>query len=190
MFVERCRGALQREISNKLCIISGERGTVALRHEARCTCQCCPGLPLCPPSGWQVPSAAVACRTAATGRVTLCVSVIVRAVHQSSSKLGDTPLARLDLFESLPSRGFAVEPLQQTLQQNRALQCSTSASLCPAPDVELYSSTALQRALYISTALSTALYTYILYTLSLSVRAAAAYTARGFLTDYYVLERV
>ena len=23
---------------------SGERGTVALRHEARCTCQCCPGL--------------------------------------------------------------------------------------------------------------------------------------------------
>ena len=34
--------------------------------------------------------------------VTLCVSGIVRAVHQSSSKLGDTPLARLDLFESLP----------------------------------------------------------------------------------------
>ena len=39
-------------------------------------------------------------------RVTLCVSGIVRAVHQSSSKLGDTPLARLDLFESLPSRRF------------------------------------------------------------------------------------
>ena len=36
----------------------------------------------------------------------LCVSVIVRAVHQSSSKLGDTPLVRLDLFESLPSRRF------------------------------------------------------------------------------------
>ena len=36
--------------------------------------------------------------------VTLCVSGIVRAVHQSSSKLGDIPLARLDLFESLPSR--------------------------------------------------------------------------------------
>ena len=32
------------------------------------------------------------------------VSGIVRAVHQSSSKLGDTPLVRLDLFESLPSR--------------------------------------------------------------------------------------
>ena len=38
--------------------------------------------------------------------MTLCVSGIVRAVHQSSSKLGDTPLARLDLFESLPSRRF------------------------------------------------------------------------------------
>ena len=37
-------------------------------------------------------------------RVTLCVSGIVRAVHQSSSKLGDIPLVRLDLFESLPSR--------------------------------------------------------------------------------------
>ena len=34
------------------------------------------------------------------------MSMIVRAVHQSSSKLGDTPLARLDLFESLPSRRF------------------------------------------------------------------------------------
>ena len=34
------------------------------------------------------------------------MSGIVRAVHQSSSKLGDTPLARLDLFESLPSRRF------------------------------------------------------------------------------------
>ena len=39
-------------------------------------------------------------------RVTLCVSGIVRAVNQSSSKLGDTPLARLDLFESLPSQRF------------------------------------------------------------------------------------
>ena len=34
------------------------------------------------------------------------MSGIVRAVHQSSSKLGDTPLVRLDLFESLPSRRF------------------------------------------------------------------------------------
>ena len=97
-------------------------------------------------------------------RVTLCVSGIVRAVHQSSSKLGDTPLVRLDLFESLPSRrGGRVEPLQPTLQQNRALQCSTSASLCPAPDVELYSSTAL----HISTSLQRSTL-YILYTPSLS----------------------
>jgi len=40
--------------------------------------------------------------------VTLCVSGIVRAVHQSSSKLGDTPLARLDLFESLDTAFPAV----------------------------------------------------------------------------------
>ena len=98
--------------------------------------------------------------------MTLCVSGIVRAVHQSSSKLGDTPLARLDLFESLPSRGFAVEPLQQTLQQNRALHRSTTQALRPAADVELYSSTALQSALHLSTQLYSALTTlYILYTL-------------------------
>ena len=90
-------------------------------------------------------------------RVTLCVSGIVRAVHQSSSKLGDPPLARLDLFESLPSRGFAVEPLQQTLQQNPALHRSTTHAVRPAPDVELYSSTALQSALQLYS--STALYT-------------------------------
>ena len=97
-------------------------------------------------------------------RGTLCVSVIVRAVHQSSSKLGDTPLVRLDLFESLPSRRVAwlyVEPLQQTLQQNRALHRSTTQALRPA-DVELYSSTALQR--YISTSLQRSTL-YILYTL-------------------------
>ena len=35
----------------KLYIISGERGTVALRHEARCTCQCCPGLLSARPMG-------------------------------------------------------------------------------------------------------------------------------------------
>ena len=87
----------------------------------------------------------------------ICVSGIVRAVHQSSSKLGDTPLVRLDLFESLPSRGFAVEPLQQTLQQNRALHRSTTHAVRPAPDVELYSSTALQSALHLYS--STALYT-------------------------------
>ena len=96
--------------------------------------------------------------------MTLCVSGIVRAVHQSSSKLGDTPLARLDLFESLPSRGFAVEPLQQTLQQNCALHRSTTQALRPAADVELYSSTALQSALQISTTLQRSTL-YILYTL-------------------------
>ena len=85
------------------------------------------------------------------------MSGIVRAVHQSSSKLGDTPLARLDLFESLPSRGFAVEPLQQTLQQNRALHRSTTQAHRPAADVELYSSTALQSALHLYS--STVLYT-------------------------------
>jgi len=93
---------------------------------------------------------------------------------------------RLCQFEREREIQFVVE-----ISRCRApLHRSTSDSHRPAPDVELYSSTALQRALYISTALSTALYTYILYTLSLSVRAAAAYTARGFLTDYYVLERV
>ena len=92
-------------------------------------------------------------------RVTLCVSGIVRAVHQSSSKLGDIPLARLvstSLSHCLPG-GSAVEPLQLTLQQNRALHRSTSDSHRPAPDVELYSSTALQSALHLYS--STALYT-------------------------------
>ena len=91
-------------------------------------------------------------------RVTLCVSGIVKAVHQSSSKLGDTPLARssTSLSHCLPG-GLAVEPLQQTLQQNRALHRSTSDSHRPAPDVELYSSTALQSALHLY--ISTALYT-------------------------------
>ena len=52
-------------------IISGERGTVALRHEARCTCQnslasaalafCLSARPM--RNGWQVASAAVACLT-------------------------------------------------------------------------------------------------------------------------------
>merc|ERR1712185_158740 len=53
-------------------------------------------------AGWSCRSYRVLCAV----RVTICVSVIVRAVHQSSSKLGDTPLVRLDLFESLPSRRF------------------------------------------------------------------------------------
>ena len=37
--------------NNNLYMISGERGTVALRHEARCTCQCCPGLLSARPMG-------------------------------------------------------------------------------------------------------------------------------------------
>ena len=52
--------------------------------------------------------------------------------------------------------GLAVEPLQQTLQQNRALHRSTTH----AADVELYSSTAL----HISTSLQRSTL-YILYTL-------------------------
>ena len=53
---------------------------------------------------------------------------------------------------------MAVEPLQQTLQQNRALpHRSTTEALRPAADVELYSSTALQSALHLYS--STALYT-------------------------------
>ena len=53
-------------------------------------------------AGWSRRS----CRVLCAVRVTICVSGVVRAVHQSSSKLGDTPLVRLDLFESLPSRRF------------------------------------------------------------------------------------
>ena len=55
---------------------------------------------------WQAGHDAVIVVVAGAVRVTLCVSGIVRAVHQSSSKLGDTPLVRLGLFESLPSRRF------------------------------------------------------------------------------------
>ena len=56
--------------------------------------------------------------------------------------------------------GLAVEPLQQTLQQNRALHRSTTQAHRHAADVELYSSTALQiyqSALHLYS--STALYT-------------------------------
>ena len=50
------------------------------------------------------------------------MSGTVRAVHQSSSKLGDTPLLAV---RPLCPGGLAVEPLQQTLQQNRALHRSS-----------------------------------------------------------------
>ena len=83
-------------------------------------------------------------------RVTLCVSGIVRAVHQSSSKLGDTPLARLDLFESLPSRRFGC---RASTTNSTAKSRSTSLYNAPASSrggcVELYSSTALQSALHL-----------------------------------------
>ena len=87
-------------------------------------------------------------------RVTLCVSGIVRAVHQSSSKLGDTPLVRLDLFESLPSRRVCC-------------RASTTNSTAKSRSTVLYICIALSRAgcralqlysaphLYISTALYT-----------------------------------
>ena len=65
---------------------------------------------------WQAGHDAV--RVFCAVRVTLCVSGIVSAVHQSSSKLGDTPLARLDLLESLHLPGGLavdrVEPLHTT----------------------------------------------------------------------------
>ena len=48
------------------------------------------------------------------------------------------------LSHCLPG-GLAVEPLQQTLQQNRALHRSTTHPPRHAADVELYSSTALYR---------------------------------------------
>ena len=91
--------------------------------------------------------------------MTLCVSGVVRAVHQSSSKLGDTPLVRLDLSLShcLPG-GLAVEPLTtNSTAKSRYLHRSTGDSHRHAPDVELYSSTALQSALHLY--ISTALYT-------------------------------
>ena len=67
-----------------------------------------------------------------------CVSGIVRAVHQSYSKLGDTPLPRLDLFESLPSRRFGC---RASTTNSTAKSRSTSLYNAPASrhaaDVEL-----------------------------------------------------
>ena len=82
------------------------------------------------------------------------MSGIVRAVHPSSTKLGDTPLARLDLFESLPSRRFGC-------------RASTTNSTAKSRSTSLYrrltSSRAGCRALQLYSALqfysSTALYT-------------------------------
>ena len=90
-------------------------------------------------AGWS--SDACSYRVFCAVRVTLSVSGIVRAaVHQSSSKLGDTPISASRPFESLPPGAFGCmylrycifrakcrEPLQQTRQRNRGLQCSTCA---------------------------------------------------------------
>ena len=103
---------------------------------------------------WQAGHDAVVGCCVSSG-VTLCVSGIVRAVHQSSSKLGDTPLVRLDLFESLPSRRVGCRASYNKLYSKIALYIAlTGDSHRPAPDVELYSSTAL----YISTELYSALH--------------------------------
>ena len=84
-------------------------------------------------------------------RVTLCVSGIVRAVHQSSSKLGDTPLVRLDLFESLPSRRFgcrASTTNSTTKSRSTSLYNARSSSRARCRALQLYSaperSTSLQ----------------------------------------------
>ena len=141
-------------------------------------------LAFCLPAQWVAgASAAVACLTAATGRrlgasARLGVAIVASATRLDSTLSQELPhaLARVMAHATrsnarlasaranatvLRSRqstgGFAVEPLQPTLQQNRALHRSTTQALRPAADVELYSSTALQR--------STALQLSALYTL-------------------------
>ena len=114
---------------------------------------------------WQAGHDAV--RVLCAVRVTLCVSGIVRAVHQSSSELGDTPLVRLDLFESLPPRRFCC---RASTTNSTAKSRSTSLYICIALSragcraLQLYSALQRSRALYISTALQRSTL-YILYTL-------------------------
>ena len=74
------------------------------------------------------------------------MSGIVRAVHQSSSKLGDTPLVRLDLFESLPSRRFgcrASTTNSTTKSRSTSLYNAPASSRGGCRALHLYSSTAL-----------------------------------------------
>ena len=95
------------------------------------------------------------------------MSGIVRAVHQSSSKLGDTPLARLDLFESLPSRRFgcrASTTNSTTKSRSTSLYNAGASSRGGCRALQLYSALQRSRALYISTALQRSTL-YILYTL-------------------------
>ena len=98
-------------------------------------------------------------------RVTLCVSGIVRAVHQSSSKLGDTPLVRLDLFESLPSRRFgcrASTTNSTTKSRSTSLYNGGSSSRSRCRALQLYSAPERSTALQLYSALHSL---YILYTL-------------------------
>merc|ERR1712185_111431 len=93
-------------------------------------------------AGWSCRSYRVLCAV----RVTICVSVIVRAVHQSSSKLGDTPLVRLDLFESLPSRRFgcrASTTNSTAKSRSTSLYIGLTSSRAGCRALQLYSSTAL-----------------------------------------------
>ena len=84
----------------------------------------------------------------------LSVSVIVRAVHHSSSKLGDTPLVRLDLFESMPSRrvGCRASTTNSTAKsRSTSLYNARSSSRGGCRALQLYSALHL----YSSTALYT-----------------------------------
>ena len=101
---------------NKLYIISGERGTVALRHEARCTfkfcCTCQNALALafwvCPPNGWHVPLLLwhASRVTAATGRrlgasARLGVAIVASATRLDSTLSQELPHALAQVIHLL-----------------------------------------------------------------------------------------
>ena len=103
---------------------------------------------------WQAGHDAV--RVLCAVRVTLCVSGIVRAVHQSSSKLGDTPLARLDLFESLPSRRFgcrASTTNSTAKSRSTSLYNARSSSRARCRALQLYSAPERSTSLHLYSAL-------------------------------------
>ena len=78
--------------------------------------------------------------------------------HQSSSKLGDTPLARLDLFESLPSRrvGCRASTTNSTAKsRSTSLYNARSSSRAGCRALQLYSRLQSALQLYSSTALYT-----------------------------------
>merc|ERR1712153_280829 len=88
-------------------IIRRDRGTVALRHEARCTCQCYPGLLSARPMGGRCLCCAVACLTAATGRrlgasARLGVAIVASATRLDSTLSQELPhaLARVMAHET------------------------------------------------------------------------------------------